>query len=63
MILGAKTFVCCSIEQERSQCTLSGLFFVLKVSFVLVCFCLFLNQHSLLKEFLSFPDNQDDFSF
>lgn len=52
-------------EQERNQGTPRVLFFVLKVGvfFVLFCcVCLFLNQHSLLKEFLTFPDTKDDLS-
>lgn len=52
-------------EQRRNQGTLCVLFSVLfKVGFVCVCVCLLvLHWHPLLKEFLSFPDNQGDFSF
>lgn len=50
-------------EQGRNQYTPCGLFFLLKVGFSVCLVCLFLNQHPLLKEFLSFSVNKNDLSF
>lgn len=61
-ITGLRADICVPFEQERNQCTPWVLFFVLKVSFFCLLAC-FLNQHPLIKEFLSFRDNKDDLSF